>query len=95
MHVIGVIGGRAVSKKFYDIAYRAGAGIAKRGGVVVCGGLSGVMEAAARGARENGGRTIGILPGRDRAGANKYIDTAIPTGMGEARNIVIVNTTTV
>jgi uncharacterized protein (TIGR00725 family) len=92
MHVIGVIGGRAVNRKFYEIAYRAGAEIAKRGGVVVCGGLSGVMEAAAKGARDNGGRTIGILPGRNKSEANKYIDTAIPTGIGEARNIVIVNT---
>jgi uncharacterized protein (TIGR00725 family) len=58
--------------------------------MVVTGGLGGVMEAACRGAREAGGRTIGILPGTERSAANAFVDVAIPTGMGEARNALVV-----
>jgi uncharacterized protein (TIGR00725 family) len=58
--------------------------------VVVCGGLGGVMEAACRGAKDAGGMTIGILPGTDRSAANPYVDVAIPTGLGEARNALVV-----
>ncbi|MFS8664544.1 MAG: TIGR00725 family protein [Limnochordales bacterium] len=57
---------------------------------LVCGGLGGVMEAAARGARQAGGRTIGILPGIQKDAANPYIDIVIPTGMGQARNVLVV-----
>lgn len=67
-----------------------GRALAERGAVVVCGGLSGVMEAACRGARGAGGRTVGILPGLDRTHANPYVDVAIPTGMGELRNGLVV-----
>jgi uncharacterized protein (TIGR00725 family) len=91
MTVIAVIGGSSVSRKYYDLAFRAGAEIAKRNCVLVCGGLSGVMEAAAKGAKENKGMTIGILPGKSRLDANEYIDIAVPTGFGDARNLVIVN----
>jgi uncharacterized protein (TIGR00725 family) len=58
--------------------------------VLVTGGLGGVMEAACRGARDAGGTTIGILPGADRSAANPYVDVAIPTGLGEARNALVV-----
>jgi uncharacterized protein (TIGR00725 family) len=58
--------------------------------VLVTGGLGGVMEAACRGAREAGGTTIGILPGSDRSAANAYVGIAIPTGLGEARNALVV-----
>jgi uncharacterized protein (TIGR00725 family) len=58
--------------------------------VVVCGGLGGVMEAACRGAREAGGLTVGILPGADRAAANPFVEVAIPSGLGEARNALVV-----
>jgi uncharacterized protein (TIGR00725 family) len=61
-----------------------------RGAVLVCGGLGGVMEAACRGAKEAGGTTVGILPGMDRAAANPYVDVAVPTGLGEARNALVV-----
>ena len=64
--------------------------LAARGAVLVCGGLGGVMEAACRGAKDAGGRTVGILPGTDRAAANPFVDTAIPTGLGEARNALVV-----
>jgi uncharacterized protein (TIGR00725 family) len=67
-----------------------GRGLAERGVAVVCGGLGGVMEAACRGAKRAGGTTIGILPGSDRAAANEYVDVAIPTGLGEARNAIVV-----
>lgn len=58
--------------------------------MLVCGGLEGVMEAACRGAKEAGGTTIGILPGTDRGAANPFVDVAVPTGLGEARNALVV-----
>ncbi|HLM17953.1 MAG TPA: TIGR00725 family protein [Acidimicrobiia bacterium] len=64
--------------------------LAERGAVVVCGGLGGVMEAAARGAATTGGTVIGILPGTDRAAANRHVSVAIATGMGEMRNALVV-----
>jgi uncharacterized protein (TIGR00725 family) len=67
-----------------------GRALAEAGAVVVCGGLGGVMEAACRGAKEAGGTTVGILPGHDRAEANPYVDVAIATGFGEARNALVV-----
>lgn len=60
------------------------------GATVVCGGLGGVMEAACRGAKETGATTVGILPGSDRSAANPFVDVAIPTGLGEARNALVV-----
>jgi uncharacterized protein (TIGR00725 family) len=60
--------------------------------VLVCGGLGGVMEAACRGAKGAGGTTVGILPGTDRSEANEFVDVAIPTGLGEARNALVVRT---
>jgi len=66
--------------------------LAERGVVVVCGGLGGVMAAACRGAKAAGGVTVGILPGADRRGANRWVDVAVATGMGEARNAVVVRT---
>jgi uncharacterized protein (TIGR00725 family) len=56
----------------------------------VCGGLGGVMEAACRGAKDAGGTTVGILPGTDRAAANPFVDVAVATGLGEARNALVV-----
>jgi uncharacterized protein (TIGR00725 family) len=89
---IGVIGGSEAGEETCDLAREVGREIARRGHVLVCGGLSGVMEAAARGAREEGGMTIGILPTGRRDDANPYIDVAIATDMGHARNAVIANT---
>ena len=64
--------------------------LAERGAVVVCGGLGGVMEAACRGARAAGGTTVGLLPGVDRSEANRHVDIAVPTGLGEGRNALVV-----
>ena len=72
------------------MAESVGRELASRGAVLVCGGLGGVMEAACTGAKEGGGTTIGILPGTDRAAANPFVDFAIPTGLGEARNALVV-----
>ena len=72
------------------MAERTGRLLAQRGAIVLCGGLGGVMEAAARGAQANGGTTVGILPGTDPAAANPHIDVPIATGLGEMRNFLIV-----
>ena len=88
--VIAIVGAGKCSKKLRDMAAAAGRYVAAHGGVVVCGGLGGVMEGAARGAKEAGGATIGILPGMDKNDANDHIDYVIPTGFGEARNILVV-----
>ena len=64
--------------------------LAERGAVLVCGGRGGAMEAACRGAKEAGGLTVGILPGSDRSEANPFVDVVLPTGLGEARNALVV-----
>ena len=71
-------------------AEEAGAAIAEAGCGLVCGGLGGVMEAACRGARSRGGLTLGLLPGLDREAANGWVIVAVPTGLGEARNALVV-----
>jgi len=81
--------GRATSEQAAG-AEAVGRLLASRGAVLVCGGLGGVMEAACRGAKAEGGTTVGILPGPSRADANDYVDVAIATGLGEARNALVV-----
>jgi uncharacterized protein (TIGR00725 family) len=71
-------------------AEEAGAAVAEAGCGLVCGGLGGVMEAACRGARSRGGLTVGLLPGTDRDAANGWVVAALPTGLGEARNALVV-----
>lgn len=89
---IGVIGGAAPEARFREIAVRVGRLIAEKGAILVCGGLGGVMEAAARGAKQAGGLTVGILPGNSPKEANPHIDIAVATGMGYSRNnLVIMN----
>jgi len=88
--VIAVVGAGKCSKKLRDMASEVGKLIAASGAILVCGGMGGIMEGAAKGAKEAGGTTIGILPSDSRDDANKYIDFAIPTGFGEARNIMVV-----
>ncbi|SYZ73670.1 conserved hypothetical protein [Candidatus Zixiibacteriota bacterium] len=89
---IAVIGAGKCSKKMKDMAEDVGRTIAAGGGILVCGGLGGVMEAAARGAKAKKGLTIGILPGDDKEAANEFIDVAIPSGIGEARNLIVIRT---
>jgi len=90
--MIAVVGAGKCSKKLRDMASQVGKYIAENGGVLVCGGMGGIMEGAARGAKEAGGVTIGILPTDNKEDANEYIDYVIPTGFGEARNIMVVKT---
>jgi uncharacterized protein (TIGR00725 family) len=90
--IIGVIGGRESSPQVYKLAYQVGQEIAKSGSLLICGGKGGVMEASCKGAKENGGTTIGILPGDDVEEANPYIQIPIASGIGIARNVIIVKT---
>ncbi len=87
---VAVVGASAASAEICGWAEDVGRALATGGAVVVTGGLGGVMEAACRGAREAGGTTIGLLPGDDRAEANPWVDVAVPTGLGEARNVLVV-----
>jgi len=89
-HYVAVAGSGVAPREDLEAAEAVGRLLAERGAVVVCGGLSGVMEAACRGAKSAGGATLGILPGLDRAEANPFVDTAVPTGLGEARNALVV-----
>jgi uncharacterized protein (TIGR00725 family) len=86
---IAVVGGGACTRQDADAAEEVGRLLARRGCTLVCGGLGGVMEAAARGARAEGGTTIGILPGEEHADANPWIEHVVVTGVGHARNLAV------
>jgi uncharacterized protein (TIGR00725 family) len=90
MPTIAVVGAGVATREEQAVARDVGRLLAQAGAPVVCGGRGGVMEAVCRGAHEAGGTTVGILPGSDRADANPYVDVVIPTGLGEARNAVVV-----
>lgn len=87
---VSVIGGGDAPPDEREQAQRVGRLLAEGGAVVVCGGLGGAMAAACEGAHEAGGVTVGILPGTDRNAANPHVDIAIPTGLGDARNVLVV-----
>jgi uncharacterized protein (TIGR00725 family) len=87
---VAVVGSGTASGEQYEQAREIGRLIAERDGIVVCGGLSGVMEAAARGATEIGGVAIGILPDEDRRRQNEYLSYSVATGVGQARNLAVV-----
>lgn len=87
---VGVVGAQDATDEIERLAEEVGRGVAEHGAVLVCGGLAGVMAAACRGAKDGGGTTVGILPGFDRRSANQWVDVAIPTGLGEVRNILVV-----
>ncbi|MCX7911844.1 MAG: TIGR00725 family protein [Dehalococcoidales bacterium] len=87
---IAVIGGGEATPEAARLAEEVGREIARRGGVLICGGLGGVMEAACKGAFEAGGLTVGILPGENRRAANPYVRIPIVTGIGYARNVAVV-----
>lgn len=86
---IGVIGGANPEEKWSQMAFEVGSLIAKNNAILVCGGLGGVMEAAAKGAKQAGGHTLGILPGSSHQEANPYIDISIATGLGYTRNSLV------
>jgi uncharacterized protein (TIGR00725 family) len=86
---IAVVGGGVCSPEVGETAERLGRLLAEKGHILICGGLGGVMEAVCRGAREAGGVTLGILPGEKRD-ANPYVSIAVATGMGHARNVIII-----
>ena len=88
--VVSVIGGHACSKEVEQIAHELGEKLAKVVDILACGGLSGTMKAVCQGFKAGGGLTIGVLPGYDKNDANVFVDIAIPTGMGLARNVLVV-----
>lgn len=93
MTTIAVIGpGDIADERITAAAYDVGRCVAGHAAILVCGGLGGVMAAACRGAKEHGGRTVGLLPGPDRAEANGYVDVAVATGLGQGRNVLVVRT---
>lgn len=87
---ITVVGAGRCDEATASIAERVGNEIARRGGVLICGGLGGVMEAAARGASSAGGTTVGILPGDSADDASEFVEIPLATGMGHARNVINV-----
>lgn len=89
---IGVIGANQCTKDIWKIAFEVGRHIARHKAILICGGLGGVMEAAAKGARSENGLTIGILPGGNPDDANEYIDIPIVTGINYARNVLVART---
>lgn len=90
--IIAVIGAGQCESSIYQLALEVGEEVAKRGAILVCGGLGGVMEAAAKGASMAGGLTVGILPGPSINSANPYIKVPVATDMGQARNVIIAHT---
>ena len=90
--IIGVCGGSVISEDVYQMAQNLGEELAKEKYIIVCGGKGGTMEAVCKGAKKYNGQTLGILPSKDPQEANAYIDISIPTGLGEGRNNLIVNT---
>jgi uncharacterized protein (TIGR00725 family) len=91
---VGVIGGRRCGEQTAELAFRVGSLIAERGWTLVCGGMGGVMEHACRGAWSKNGVTLGILPGNSRESANPYLSYSVVTGLGEARNVLVVKSCT-
>jgi uncharacterized protein (TIGR00725 family) len=90
--IIAVIGSGQCESLIYQLAFEVGEEVAKKGAILVCGGLGGVMEAAAKGASLAGGLTVGILPGPSCNSANPYIKIPVATDMGQARNVIIAHT---
>ncbi len=88
---IAVIGSSEAAPPDLSASEDVGRAVASAGAVLVCGGLGGVMEAACRGAKSAGGMTVGILPDLARSDANQWVDVVIPTGIGEARNSLVVS----
>ncbi|MBU0547614.1 MAG: TIGR00725 family protein [Candidatus Omnitrophica bacterium] len=90
--IIGVIGGHYCTDEVEQIAHNLGKKLAEVVDIIVSGGLSGTMKAVCSGFKAEGGLTIGIIPGYDKKEANEFVDVVIPTGMGLARNVLVVKT---
>jgi uncharacterized protein (TIGR00725 family) len=88
--VVSVIGGHICSKEVEQTAQNLGKKLAKVVDVLVCGGLSGTMKAVCQGFQSSGGLTIGIIPTYQKEDANEFVDVVIPTGLGVARNVLVV-----
>jgi len=88
--IVSVIGGHSCTKEVEQLAHNLGEKLAKVADVLACGGLSGTMKAVCSGFKTGGGVTIGIIPGYDKNDANDFVDIVIPTGMGLARNVLVV-----
>ncbi|RJQ44493.1 MAG: TIGR00725 family protein [Nitrospiraceae bacterium] len=88
--IISVIGAGSCDEGVYAIAEKVGDLIARKGAILITGGLGGVMEAASKGAKQAGGTTVGILPGSRKDEANPFIDIPITTGLSHARNVIVV-----
>ncbi|MDD5247032.1 MAG: TIGR00725 family protein [Candidatus Omnitrophica bacterium] len=88
--VVGVIGGRSCNKEVEQLAHNLGKKLAKVAHFLISGGLGGTMMAVSKGFKAGGGQTIGVIPGYDKDAANEYIDIVIPSGMGLARNVLVV-----
>ncbi len=86
---IGIVGSSNCEDRISRIAERTGVHVAARGAVLITGGMTGVMEAASRGAKSAGGLVVGILPGASKSESNPYVDVVILTEMGHARNAII------
>ena len=92
MCYIAVVGGSTCTDLEGRVARNVGEEIARRGGILICGGGSGVMEEASMGASAEGGLVVGVLPGDNREEGNPYLDAVVATGLGEARNPIITRT---
>ncbi len=88
--IVGVIGGRSCNKEVEQLTQNLGKKLAEVVDYVVCGGLSGTMKAVCSGFKAKNGVTIGIIPGYDKKDANEFVDIVIPTGLGLARNVLVV-----
>ncbi|MFQ6001706.1 MAG: TIGR00725 family protein [Anaerolineae bacterium] len=88
--IIAVIGAGECTPEVARLAEEVGRRLAEKGAILICGGLGGVMEATCRGAKSAGGTTVGVLPGANPGDANPYVDIPIATGMGQARNVIVV-----
>ena len=91
MVYVAVIGGSSANPEAAALAREVGREVARRGAVLLCGGLGGVMAAAAQGASEAGGVSLGVLPDADRGRANPYLTYSLPTNLGHARNVLIAH----
>ncbi|MEE9367490.1 MAG: TIGR00725 family protein [Pontiella sp.] len=87
---IGVLGSNTTTTEQYQLGIKVGHCIAEAGAILFCGGLGGMMQAAAEGAKSRGGQTVGILPGSEKSNSNEFIDIAIPTDLGAYRNTLLV-----